>query len=163
MAEKKKNTVTAVWELAQPIAEKLGLVLWDVRFVKEGVNWYLRIIIDCEDRAVNIDDCVNMSHAIDGPLDELDPIEQAYSLQVQSPGIERELTRDFHFEKYLGEPIMIKFIHAFNGTREYKGKMLSYKDGDISMELPTGDTLDFNKKETSWIKLDDFGGFQENE
>ena len=159
MAEKKKNTVTAVWELAQPIAEHLGLVLWDVRFIKEGVNWYLRIIIDREDRAVDIDDCVNMSHAIDGPLDELDPIEQAYSLQVQSPGIERELTRDFHFEKYIGEPIMIKFIHAFNGTREYKGTLLSYDNGDISMELPSGDTLDFNKKETSWIKLDDFGGF----
>ncbi|HAQ63220.1 MAG: ribosome maturation factor RimP [Clostridia bacterium] len=159
MAEKKKNTVTAVWELAQPIAEQLGLVLWDVRFIKEGVNWYLRIIIDREDRAVDIDDCVNMSHAIDGPLDELDPIEQAYSLQVQSPGIERELTRDFHFEKYIGEPIMIKFIHAFNGTREYKGTLLSYDNGDISMELPSGDTLDFNKKETSWIKLDDFGGF----
>ena len=159
MAEKKKNTVTAVWELAQPIAEQLGLVLWDVRFLKEGVIWYLRIIIDREDRAVDIDDCVNMSHAIDGPLDELDPIEQAYSLQVQSPGIERELTRDFHFEKYIGEPIMIKFIHAFNGTREYKGTLLSYDNGDISMELPSGDTLDFNKKETSWIKLDDFGGF----
>lgn len=159
MAEKKKNTVTTVWELAQPIAEQLGLVLWDVRFIKEGVNWYLRIIIDREDRAVDIDDCVNMSHAIDGPLDELDPIEQAYSLQVQSPGIERELTRDFHFEKYIGEPIMIKFIHAFNGTREYKGTLLSYDNGDISMELPSGDTLDFNKKETSWIKLDDFGGF----
>ena len=159
MAEKKKNTVTAVWELAQPIAEQLGLVLWDVRFIKEGVNWYLRIIIDREDRAVDIDDCVNMSHAIDGPLDELDPIEQAYSLQVQSPGIERELTRDFHFAKYIGEPIMIKFIHAFNGTREYKGTLLSYDNGDISMELPSGDTLDFNKKETSWIKLDDFGGF----
>lgn len=159
MAEKKKNTVTAVWELAQPIAEQLGLVLWDVRFIKEGVNWYLRIIIDRDDRAVDIDDCVNMSHAIDGPLDELDPIEQAYSLQVQSPGIERELTRDFHFEKYIGEPIMIKFIHAFNGTREYKGTLLSYDNGDISMELPSGDTLDFNKKETSWIKLDDFGGF----
>ena len=54
---------------------------------------------------------------------------------------------------------MIKFIHAFNGTREYKGTLLSYDNGDISMELPSGDTLDFNKKETSWIKLDDFGGF----
>lgn len=159
MAEKKKNTVTAVWELAEPIAKELGLVLWDVRFLKEGVNRYLRIIIDREDRAVDIDDCVNMSNAIDSPLDELDPIEQAYSLQVQSPGIERELTRDFHFEKYIGEPIMIKFIHAFNGTREYKGKLLSYDKGDISMELPSGDTIDFNKKETSWIKLDDFGGF----
>ena len=163
MAEKKKNTVSLVWELAEPIAKELGLVLWDVRFVKEGINRYLRIIIDREDRAVNIDDCVNMSHAVDGPLDELDPIEQAYSLQVQSPGIERELTRDFHFEKYLGEPIMVKFIHAFNGTREYKGNLLSYDKGDISMELPSGDTIDFNKKETSWIKLDDFGGFQENE
>lgn len=90
MAEKKKNTVSVVWDIAKPLADELGLVLWDVRFQKEGVNWYLRIIVDGEDRPVDIDDCVNMSHAIDEPLDRLDPIEQSYSLQVQSPGIERE-------------------------------------------------------------------------
>lgn len=163
MAEKKKSTSELVWEIAEPIAKDLGLILWDVRFVKEGINHYLRIIIDRDDRPVNIDDCVNMSHAIDAPLDEADPISQSYSLQVQSPGIERELTRDFHFEKNIGEKVMVRFIHAFMGKRDYKGTLLSYEDGNISIELPSGDTVDFNKKEASWIKLDDFGGFDKNE
>lgn len=163
MAEKKKNTVSVVWDIAKPLADELGLVLWDVRFQKEGVNWYLRIIVDREDRPVDIDDCVNMSHAIDEPLDRLDPIEQSYSLQVQSPGIERELTRDFHFEKYLGEKIMVKFIHALNGKREYKGTLAAYDNGNISMALENGETVEFNKKEASWVKLDDFGGFEKDE
>lgn len=163
MAEKKKNTVSVVWDIAKPLADELGLVLWDVRFQKEGVNWYLRIIVDREDRPVDIDDCINMSHAIDEPLDRLDPIEQSYSLQVQSPGIERELTRDFHFEKYLGEKIMVKFIHALNGKREYKGTLASYDNGNISMTLENGETVEFNKKEASWVKLDDFGGFEKDE
>ncbi len=113
MAEKKKNTVSVVWELAEPIAKQLGLILWDVRFLKEGANYYLRIIIDRDGEGISIDDCVNMSHAIDGPLDELDPIDVSYSLQVQSPGIERELTRDFHFEKNIGQPVTVRFLHAF--------------------------------------------------
>ena len=89
MADKKNNrkkggnTVAQVWELAKPLAEELGLTLWDVRFVKEGAQWYLRIFIDKED-GVGIDDCVAMSHAIDKPLDELDPIHQAYCLEVCS-------------------------------------------------------------------------------
>ena len=80
MAEKKKNTVSLVWELAEPIAEDLGLILWDVRFLKEGTEWYLRIIIDKADEPVGIDDCVAMSQALDAPLDEADPIQQSYSL-----------------------------------------------------------------------------------
>lgn len=163
MAEKKKNTVSAVWEIAQPLAESLGLILWDVRFQKEGVNWYLRIIIDRNDRPVDMNDCVDMSHAIDAPLDEADPIEQSYSLQVSSPGVERELTRDFHFQRYIGSNVMLKFIHAVNDRREYKGKLTSYDNGNISLTLPDGGVLEFNKKETSWIKLDDFGGFEKNE
>lgn len=163
MAEKKKNTVSLVWELAEPLAKELGLILWDVRFVKEGAEYYLRIIIDRDDRPVNIDDCVDMSHALDAPLDEADPIDQSYSLQVQSPGIERELVRDFHFEKYIGAKVMVRFIRAVNSQREYKGTLTSYDNGNISLTVENGEVLDFNKKDTSWIKLDDFGGFEENE
>ena len=163
MAEKKKNTVTAVWEIAEPIAKQLGLILWDVRFLKEGANYYLRIIIDRDGEGISIDDCVNMSHAIDGPLDELDPIDVSYSLQVQSPGIERELTRDFHFEKNIGQPVTVRFIHAFEGKRDWKGTLVRYENGDITIELPEGDTIDFNKKEASFVKLDDFGGFEKDE
>jgi ribosome maturation factor RimP len=161
MAEK-KNTVSLVWELAEPIAKDLGLILWDVRFQKEGANWFLRIFIDKEG-GVNIDDCVNMSHALDGPLDELDPIEQSYSLQVSSPGIERELTRDFHFEQNIGEKVMVRFIHAYEGKRDYKGVLIDYDNGMVTVELDDEIGLSFNKKEASYVKLDDFGGFNENE
>lgn len=159
MAEKKKNTVALIWDIAKPIADELGLILWDVRFQKEGVNWYLKIFVDRDDRPVDIEDCVNMSHAIDGPLDDEDPIDQSYSLQVSSPGIERELTRDFHFEKYIGEKIMIKFIHAVNDKREYNGILEAYDNGMVTLAVSELQKIEFNKKDTSWIKLDDFEGF----
>ncbi len=163
MAEKKSNVVSLVWDIAEPIADELGLELWDIRFLKEGANYYLRIIIDCGDRPVGIDDCVNMSRALDAPLDEADPIDKSYSLQVQSPGIERELVRDFHFKKYLGEKVTVRFIRAVNSQREYKGVLTAFNNGEISLALPNGESLEFNKKDTSWVKLDDFGGFAENE
>ena len=99
MAEKSKggNTAAAVRALAEPIAAQLGLSVWDVTFTKEGAQWYLRIYIDKPD-GVDIDDCERMTRAIDPVLDEADPIEDAYLLEVSSPGIERELTRADHFE-----------------------------------------------------------------
>ncbi len=159
MAEKKQNTAAVVWEIAEPLAESLGLLLWDVRFLKEGTEWYLRIIIDKENEPVSIEDCVVMSQALDAPLDEADPIDRSYSLQVQSPGIERELTRDFHFKRYLGENVMVRFIRAVDGRREYKGVLEDYADGTVTVRCDDGATRMFDKKEASWIKLDDFGGF----
>lgn len=153
----KKNTATVVWELAKPIADELGLILWDVKFLKEGNRWYLRITID-KDGGVTIDDCVNMHHAIDGPLDEADPIEQAYNLQVQSPGIERELTRDFHFEAYMGEKIMVRLIKAFEGTRDYKGILTGFDNESVTIALNEETELNVKFKEASWIKADDFEG-----
>lgn len=147
----KKNTASVVWDLAKPIADSLGLILWDVKFVKEGSRWYLRITIDKEG-GVGIDDCVNMHHAIDGPLDEADPIEQSYNLQVQSPGIERELTRDFHFERYLGEEISIRLIKAFEGKRDYTGVLTRYDSDSVTIALDEETELNVNKKEASWIK-----------
>ena len=111
MASKGKggSTVAAVTAIAQPIAERLGLRLWDVRFVKEGADWFLRVFID-KDGGVGIDDCVAMSHALDKPLDEADPIEQSYCLEVSSPGTDRELTRPAHFEACLGERVRARLI-----------------------------------------------------
>lgn len=158
----KKNTAAVVWDIAKPIADELGLILWDVKFLKEGTRWYLRITIDKED-GVGIDDCVAMHHAIDSPLDEADPIEQAYNLQVQSPGIERELCRDFHYEAYLGEKIQIRLIKAFEGQREYKGILTDYDKEGVTIALNDETELNVKYKEASWIKADDFGGFTENE
>lgn len=159
MASKGKggSTVNTVWEIAEPIAKSLGYELWDVRFEKEGANWYLRIFIDKED-GISINDCVDMSHAIDKPLDEADPIEQSYCLEVCSPGLERDLKRDSHFEKCIGEKIMVKLIRPVDGQREFKGKLESYDNGNFELLLEEGTKLMINKKETSYVKLDDFGG-----
>ena len=92
------------------------------------------------------------------PLDEADPIEQAYNLQVQSPGIERELCRDFHFECYLGEKIQVRLIKAFEGKREYKGILIDYDNDSVTIAIDEETEMNILKKEASWIKADDFGG-----
>ena len=149
------NTVAAVWEIAEPIAEQLGLEIWDIRFVKEGADWFLRIIID-KDGGVGITDCENMSRAIDKPLDEADPIEQSYCLEVSSPGLERELTRESHFEVCKGEKIKVKMIRAIDGVREFSGILESSEGMSIVLRLEDGSAMCIDRKETSYVKLDDF-------
>lgn len=153
----KGNTVSIVWDIAEPIARELGLTLWDVRFVKEGASWYLRVFIDKEG-GVGIDDCVDMSHALNKPLDEADPIDQSYCLEVSSPGIERELKRDAHFEQMLGRKINIRLIRPDeNKQREFNHAVLKqYENGLITVILEDESEKTFEKKETAWIKLDDF-------
>lgn len=155
--EKRKggNTVNTVWEIAEPLAKELGLILWDVKFVKEGANWYLRIIID-KDGGVNIDDCVAMNDALDTPLDEADPIEQSYNLQISSAGIERELVRDFHFESYIDSKIFLKLRTAYEGVKLHKCILKGYDNGNVTVEFANGDTHTFAKTEYSSVKLDDF-------
>lgn len=149
------NTVAVVREIAKPIAEELGLEIWDVRFLKEGSQWYLRIFID-KDGGVSIDDCVDFTHAINKPLDEADPIEQAYCLEVSSPGIERELVRDEHFEKSLGKKVMLKTIRPVDGEREFKGVLESFDGTAVTVKVNDELSKVFTVKETAWIKLDDF-------
>ena len=149
------NTVAAVWEIAEPIAAELGLKLWDIRFVKEGADWFLRIFID-KDGGVGITDCENMSRAIHKPLDDADPIEQSYCLEVSSPGIERDLSRESHFEACKGEKIKVKLIRAVDGIREFSGILEDYEGMKIVLRLEDGSAMNIDKKETSYIKLDDF-------
>ncbi|MGN0448128.1 MAG: ribosome maturation factor RimP [Acutalibacteraceae bacterium] len=149
------NTVKKVWDLAEPLAKQLGLEIWDVRFLKEGADWYLRIFID-KDGGVSIDDCVDMTHAINPVLDEEDPIEQAYLLEVSSPGVERELVKDEHFLRFIGEKIKVKMIRPVDGKREFSGILENYEDGNVTLRLDGEGGFTFNKKEASWIKLDDF-------
>lgn len=149
------NTVKTVWDIAEPIANQLGLRLWDVRFLKEGSQWYLRIYID-KDEGVSIDDCVEMTHAINAPLDQADPIEQAYCLEVSSPGVERELVRQEHFILNIGKKIKVKTIRPIDGKREFSGILEAYEDGNVTLRCDDESGYTFNKKEASWIKLDDF-------
>lgn len=153
----KPNVVSIVRSLAEPVAEELGLRLWDVRFVKEGASWFLRIFID-KDGGVDINNCVDMTHAINPVLDEADPIEQSYCLEVCSPGLERDLTRDEHFEAMTGRKIKLRLIRPDeNKQREFAGLLKGYEGGNITVDID-GEEKVFIKKETSWVKLDDFEG-----
>lgn len=154
---KGKNTVTAVEELARPIAEGLGLRIWDVRYLKEGSQWFLRIFID-KDGGVDINDCEQMSRALDEPLDELDPISGEYILEVSSPGIERELIRPEHFLRFIGADIMVKMIRPIDGIgKEFKGVLEGYDDGAVTITDHSGaNSVTINKKDAAYIKLDDF-------
>ena len=161
MATKKPNTVERVYEIAKPLAEQLGLEIWDIRYLKEGADWYLRVFID-KDGGVGIDDCVDMSHALDAPLDEGDFIPHSYTLEVSSPGVERELTRPEHFEKCKGEAVKIKLIRPDGeGKREFAGILEDYENGEITLTDEEGKKLCINKKETAFIRLDDFGGLNQ--
>ncbi|MCR5208226.1 MAG: ribosome maturation factor RimP [Eubacterium sp.] len=151
----KINTVQRVEEIVKPFADELGLTIWDVTFKKEGSDWYLRIFIDKEG-GISIDDCVALTHAVSKPLDEADPIPQKYMLEISSPGVERELTRDEHFVRFTGSPVFIRTIRPLDGVRDFKGTLKSYENKKITVELEDESELTFDKKELTYIKLDDF-------
>ena len=149
------NTVAVCYALAQPVAEELGLTLWDVRFVKEGAQWYLRYVIDKEG-GVDINDCAALSRRISPILDEKDPIPQSYCLEVMSPGIERELIRPEHFEAYLEWPVVVRLIRPLDNVREFAGYLQSYADGVVTIEEEDGTVRSFPKKDIALVHvLDD--------
>ena len=128
MANKKTGSVAdVVTSLATPLAEQLGYSIWDVEYVREGADYYLRITIDSEN-GITIDDCETFSRAIDPVLDEHDPIEDAYLLEVSSPGVEREIRRPFHFEVVMGQTVDVKLFTAVDGVKQLTGTLESYDE-----------------------------------
>ncbi len=152
--QKKKSTAQRVWEMARPLADQLGLRLWDVRFEKEGADWYLRIFIDKEG-GVSIDDCVDMTHAINPALDEADPIPQEYLLEVSSPGFERKLVRPEHFRAFLGKPVRAKLIRPLeDGTRLLEGVLLrAEENGEFELQLDEETSVTLEKKECAGVNV----------
>lgn len=151
----KQNTVERVEQIIKPIADEMGYDLWNTQFSKEGSQWYLRVFID-KNGGVDINDCVDFTHAITKPLDDADPISQSYMLEVSSPGVERELVKDEHFEKYIGSPVMMRTIRAIDNVRDFNGILVSYENKEITVKLQDDTTVCVNKKDTSYVKLDDF-------
>ncbi len=150
--------------MASPIAEKVfglikdtveaeGVNLWDVKYVKEGASWYLRVILDSEE-GISIDDCTNVHHAIDPVLDEADPIKDSYFLEVCSPGLERELSRPEHFEKYKGADVKLKLYKAVNGSKELCGQLVSYDGKEIVIKAADEEII-LEKSAFSSCRLDD--------
>ena len=136
-----------VASLVKEAVENEGVSLWDVRFLKEGAEYYLRIFID-KPGGVSIDDCTKVSRAIDPIIDKADPTDKSYYLEVCSAGLTRELTRDEHFDFCLGEEIEIKLYKAMNGSKTRKG-ILSETDKNYVTLIIDGKSEKFYKKDIS--------------
>lgn len=152
---KGKNTIQIAEELIHPVLQELGLELWDVRFEKEGANWYLRYFID-KPGGVDINDCTDVSHAVDKLLDNADPIDHGYILEVCSPGIERQLIKDVHFQRYAGHKVTLRVIRPINGIREFTGTLIAKNGDTICLDVDESGTtaeMAFEKKETAWVRL----------
>ena len=147
MAKKQGGVTDTVRAIAEPLAESLGYFVWDVEYVKEGAQWYLRITIDSEE-GIGIDDCEKMHRAIDPLLDEADPIEGPYNLEVSSPGIERELKNDMQIEACEGWNVEVRLFAPRDGSKVFTGVLLGLAD-DGSVVLQTGegeeDVMTFEK------------------
>lgn len=142
-----------VYSLIKETVENEGVILWDVRFLKEGASWYLRVFIDKEE-GITIDDCSRVSHAIDPVIDEADPIDKSYYLEVCSPGLERELIRPEHFERFLGQKVKIKLYKAIDSKKEFIG--ILKQAGDMVVLEINGEEMSFGFKDISKANLCDF-------
>ncbi|MDD3395181.1 MAG: ribosome maturation factor RimP [Clostridia bacterium] len=149
---KVSNAEKKIMPFLEPIVAERNLELVDFEFVKEGANWYLRVYIDKEG-GVDIEDCESVSRALEAELDADDPIEQAYILEVSSPGIDRPLKKDADFEKYRGEIIEIKLYKAIEGQKQFQGELLGLENGVISIEDDENKIFAFEQKDVASVRL----------
>ena len=137
--------------IAKPIVEEEGCSLWDVEYVREAGNWYLRIYID-KVGGGDIDDCERISRRLDPVLDEADPIPDSYVFEVGSAGIERELKRPGDFDAFLGSDVEVRLYQPVNGQKSFVGTLVGYDNGTTTIEIG-GKALSFNKTQTAQVRL----------
>ena len=138
-------------ELLKPIVERFGVEIYDVEYVKEGAEWYLRAYID-KDGGVNIMDCENVSRAFSDVLDEQDFIKDAYILEVSSPGLGRTLKKDRHLLKSIGMEVEIKTYKPINKCKEFAGVLESFDENEIVIN-ENGTKKQFNRADIAIIRL----------
>lgn len=140
-----------VRQFSEPVIRELGCSLWDVEYVREGGEWFLRLYIDKEG-GVGINDCEAVSRAIDPLLDEHDPIPDSYSFEVSSAGLERTLKRPEHFECSIGKLAAVKLYSPRGGAKEFVGTLRAYDSGRVTLETPSGEEA-FEKNEIALVRL----------
>ena len=140
-----------VESFAKPVVESFGCSLWDVEYVREGSERFLRLYIE-KDGGVDISDCEAISRAVDPILDEKDPIQESYHFEVCSAGLERALKRPGDFERFMGSPIMVKLYRPVDGMKEFPGILRGYDDGRVTVECGK-QTLTFEKSQVALVRL----------
>ena len=137
--------------LASPIAAELGLELWDVEYVREAGQWFLRVYID-KDGGVSINDCEALSRALDPVLDEADPIPDSYVFEVSSAGAERELKRPGDFARYMGSTAEVRLYKPVNGSKSFVGTLAGYENGNVTLTIAGKNTV-FEKSQIAQVRL----------
>jgi len=141
-----------VEKLLEPILAANHFELYDVEYVKEGGNWYLRAYIDKEN-GINVDDCVLVSRTLSESLDKHDFIEDAYILEVSSPGLGRQLKRDRHFEKSIGEEVEVKLYKAVNKQKEFVGILQAFDQKTITIEFEDETKMEILRTDIAMVRL----------
>lgn len=141
----------ALEKLALDVCERHGVYIYNTEYKKEGSEYYLRLYID-KDGGVTIEDCENVSREISPLLDDLTFIKEAYIFEVSSPGIDRALTRDWHFEKVMGEEIDVKLFAPIDGSREISGVLTGYNEGIITIDV-NGKEITIEKGKAASVRL----------
>ena len=141
-----------VASIAQPIVEQHGCQLWDVEYVREGSDYFLRIYLDKLEGSVDINDCEAISRAMDPILDEKDPIQGSYHFEVCSAGLERTLKRPADFERFMGSAITVKLYRPRNGLKEIPCVLEGYDNGKLTVTAGK-ETITFEKSEVALVRL----------
>ena len=146
-----KKVTEIVAELAAPVAAEFGCELWDTEYVREAGQWFLRLYLD-KDGGVDILDCEAISRRVSDLLDKADPIESSYVFEVGSAGLERQLKRPSDFQRFMGQPVLVKTYKNRDGRKEFAGKLAGFEDGAVLLDMG-GETLRFEKNETALVRL----------
>ena len=136
---------------AEPVVAAQGCSLWDVEYVREGADYFLRVYIDKEG-GVDISDCEAISRALDPILDEKDPIPGSYHFEVCSAGLERSLKRPSDFQQFMNSPVLLRLYKSKNGRKEFAGILRGYENGAVTLEVGP-ETLRFEKDEIALVRL----------
>lgn len=130
----KNNLIDKLVDLVKPITEQLSCQLYHLEYVKEGHDNYLKIYIEKEDGRISLEDCEKVSRAVSDILDSEDPISDSYYLEVSSPGIERILYTDKHFERYIGSSVLIEISGLLNGKKKFEGELLGFNSEELKIK-----------------------------
>ena len=139
-------------ELLLPIAEENGVEIYDVEYVKEGSDWYLRAYIDKEN-GITVDDCEEVSRALSDLLDEEDLISENYILEVSSPGLDRPLKKEKDFARSIGKDVEVKLFKAINKEKEFVGILKAYDEDTVTLEMEDETEMQFKRSDIARIRL----------
>lgn len=141
-----------VSKLVEPIVQNADCNLWDVEYVKEAGSWFLRVYIDKE-TGISLEDCEAVSRPLSDILDEEDPIEGSYVLEVSSAGADRVLKKPEHFQSFLEKEVEVKLYRGKNGQKEWIGFLKHWEEGDLTLQVGQEESVLFEKSEIAQVRL----------